>query len=59
MFKITENGDHINPYKVSITADNLTDIQDLPTDYEMGSTCLVIEDTSVWMLGGDKEWHKI
>ena len=31
----------------------------LPTNCSAGSTCIVIENSSVWMLGTDKEWHKI
>ena len=59
MFKVTENGNQIQSYKVAITADSRNDVQDIPTTYEMGSTCFVIEDSSVWMLGGDKQWHEV
>ena len=29
------------------------------TNFTPGSTCLVLEDSSVWMLGNDKKWHEI
>ena len=44
---------------MSYMCDNLTDIETLPTDCGAGSTCIVIENSSVWMLGSDKEWHEI
>lgn len=45
-----------------ITADTLSDIQSLPTDRDKiraGSTCICIEDSSVWILGNDYEWHQL
>lgn len=43
-------------------ADAIADIQDLPTDpnyNKASSKCFVIEDSSIWVLGGDYEWHQI
>lgn len=54
-----QNSDNIVPYFAAIVADLLTDIAELPTDFAVGSTCLVIEDSSLWILGNDKIWHKI
>lgn len=44
------------------SADYLSDIENLPKDpnyLKAGSKCFVIEDTSIWVLGGDYEWHQI
>lgn len=59
MFSVTANGDHVSPNKVEITADLLSDIENIPTTFDVGSTCIVLQDTSVWMLGNDKIWHQI
>ena len=43
-------------------ADELSDIEDLPKDsnyLKPGSKCTVIEDTSIWFLGNDYEWHQV
>lgn len=43
-------------------ADELTDIEKLPKDsYQLkpGSKCTVLEDTSIWVLGNDYEWHQV
>ena len=43
-----------------LIADLKTDVEDLATyNVGAGSTCLVIEDSSVWMLGNDNVWHEI
>ena len=54
MFKIISNS---QSGVVEIVADTLDDIQDLPTidDVGVGSDCIVLEDSSVYMLGNDNE----
>ena len=59
MFKVNKNSDKTAAYVVEIIADYLSDIEDLPTIYEVGSSCLVIENSSLWMLGNDKQWHEL
>lgn len=59
MFKVYRNSDTTAAYVVEIAADERSDIESLPTNYEVGSTCIVMEDSSVWMLGNDGEWHEI
>ena len=59
MFKITANGEDIQQTVVEIVADLRSDINDIPTNYSAGSSCIVLEDSSVWMLGNDKTWHEI
>ena len=56
MFKIISNS---QSGVVEIVADTLDDIQDLPTtdDVGVGSDCIVLEDSSVYMLGNDNEQH--
>ena len=45
---------------VSLMADTIADKEDL-IKYKVsaGSTCLVLEDSSVLMLGNDGVWHEI
>lgn len=59
MYKITRQGNTEQTYVIEAVCDNLTDITTLPINWEVGSTCIVIEDSSVWMLGNDKNWHKL
>lgn len=43
-------------------ADEISDIENLPKEpsyLKAGSKCTVIEDTSVWVLGSDYEWHQV
>ena len=59
MYSVTANGNNIQSSVVEIVADELNDIANLPTTYGPGSTCLVLEDSSVWMLDHDQVWHEI
>lgn len=54
-----QNSDNIVPYYAALVADYLADIEKIPIDFAIGSTCLVIEDSSLWILGNDRKWHKI
>ena len=54
-----KNGDVTQSAVVELIADLRSDIVDLETDYMAGSTCLVVEDSSVWVLGPDQEWHEL
>ena len=56
MFKVTEN---LQAGVVEIIVDLRNDINDIPTHFGAGSTCFVIEDSSVWMLGNDAVWHEL
>lgn len=56
MFKIISNS---QSGVVEIVADFLDDIQDLPTNVSAGSTVIVLEDSSVYMLGNDEEQHQL
>lgn len=59
MYNITRQGDTDQYNLMSYMCDNLADIETLPTDCSAGSTCIVIEDSSVWMLGTDKTWKEL
>ena len=59
MYKITANGEDIQQTVVEIVADELADISTLPVTFCPGSSCIVIENSSVWMLGNDKVWHEL
>ena len=59
MYNIIRQGDTDQYDLMSYMCDNRIDIKTLPTNCCAGSTCIVIEDSSVWMLGTDKGWHKI
>ena len=54
MYNITRQGDTDQYDLMSYMCDNRADVEILPTDCGVGSTCIVIEDSSVWILGTDK-----
>ena len=58
-FKVISNGDNVQSDVVEIVADTLSDKDNVPTTYGVGSDCIVLEDSSVWMLGNDKVWHEL
>ena len=59
MYKVIANGEDVQQSVVEIVADTLADINILPVIYSPGSDCIVLEDSSVWMLGNDKIWHQL
>lgn len=59
MYNIIRQGDTDQYDLMSYMCDNLTDIETLPTDCGAGSTCIVIENSSVWMLGSEGKWKEI
>ena len=59
MYNIKQQGDTVQNGVIEFVADTRADIDEIPTNWAMGSTCLVIEDSSVWILGSDKIWHEI
>ena len=58
-YKVIKNGDNTQSSVVEIVVDTLSELSDLPTDYEVGSDAIVLEDSSVWMLGNDNTWHQL
>ena len=59
MFKIYKSGDMTMAYVVELVADTLEDKDNLPTTFAPGSTCLVQEDSSVWMLSPSRHWEEL
>lgn len=60
MYNIKQQGDTVQNGIIEFVADTRADIDNVPTDIgQMGSTCLVIEDSSVWILDSDKKWHEL
>ena len=58
-YSITKQGDSIVNYVLELVADTVADIETLPTDIPQGSSCLVIENSSVYMLGSDGVWREL
>ena len=58
-YKVIRNGDITQSDAVEVIADTLSDLDNVPKTYGVGSDCLVLEDSSVWMLGNDGEWHEL
>ena len=62
MVKITAQRGEVEAYVMELIADTLEDIANIKTQYNKvaaGSTCICIENSSVWILGGDNEWHEL
>lgn len=55
---IKQGGDEI-AYVKDFVADTIADIASLPTNCAPGSSCFVIENSSVWMLNGSNVWQEI
>lgn len=58
-YNLIRQGDTDQNNILEYCCDAESDIATLPTDDGAGSTCIVIANSSVWMLGNDKIWHKI
>lgn len=59
MYNIKQQGDTVQNGIIEYVADTRADIDKIPKFGLMGSTCLVIEDSSVWILDSDKNWHEL
>ena len=58
-YRITVNGNNIQSSVVEIIADTVADVDTLPTDVGVGSDCIVLENSSVYMMGCDGHWHEL
>lgn len=59
---VIKSSDNISPYIVEYLVDTEADIDQLPTDGRQawpGSTCLVAENSSVYILNNKNEWVKL
>lgn len=62
MVKITAQRGEVEAYVMEFVADTLEDISNIKNNYKTaaaGSTCVCIKNSSVWMLGGDGDWHEL
>ena len=61
MTTITKQSGKDATYLTEFIADTLSDVISLPHlgDVAAGSTCFIIENSSVYMLGNDDIWHEI
>lgn len=58
-YKIISNGTNVQSTVVEVVVDTLADLEEVPTTFGVGSDCIVLENSSVWMLGNDKVWHEL
>lgn len=58
-YTIIQQGDTVQNGIIAAACDYDSQIANLPTDWIPGSTCIVLESSSVWMLGLDKTWHEL
>lgn len=57
---IIQQGDAIQTYVTKFLCDTLADKDKIERRHLLpGSSCLVIADNSRWILGNDKQWHKM
>lgn len=59
---VIKSSDNISPYIVEYVVDTEADITLLPVDGKQawpGSTCLVTENSSVYILNNKNEWVKL
>ena len=59
MINTTSNSGHTAYGLKSFVIDTKKDLDHLPIDVQMGSTAFCIEDSSVYMMNGSREWVKI
>ena len=59
MYAITAQSGRVSSYVMEFQVDKIEDLVDLPKSPRCapGSYCLCLEDSSVWKLGNDNEWH--
>lgn len=55
---VSQNGD-VKYNVVEFVVDMPADIKNLPTTVAMGSSALVLSNSEVYVLNGEKEWVKI
>jgi hypothetical protein len=54
----SENG-QVKKYAAEFLADKIVDIENLPTDVRPGSSCLCLENSSIYILNNEKTWQKL
>lgn len=56
MFSVIQTGSKITPGLVELIIDKEADLISLPTHYAPGSTCIVAENSNVYILNNEKVW---
>lgn len=60
MYSIIKQSDNISPYVIEYVADTEADVKNLPTKgANPGSTCIVADTASVYILNNAREWVKL
>lgn len=59
MIKLINIGNATNTPKYEYYADTEADIESLPANAPMGSSCFVIDTANVYILNSEGEWKKI
>ena len=59
MYKVISNNGNIAYDVQELCCDTPEDLNALPTSCAMGSVCLVISTSEVYMLNSQKEWVKL
>lgn len=55
---IRQNGDVVYDIK-DFVCDTPDDLENLPKNCDMGSTCLIISTSEVYMMNSSREWVKL
>ena len=59
-YSITSQGNRINSYVVELVADDVSDLEKIPTStFAPGRTCIIVGTGSVYMLNTKKEWVEL
>ena len=59
MIKLTSSNGNVQYNVNEYVCDKVEDIETLPKNCAMGSTCVVISTTEVYMMNGEKKWVKL
>ena len=59
-YAVLKQGDHTSAYVMELQCDTLADMASLPdSQCAPGSTCIILENSSVYALGTDGTWHEL
>jgi len=61
MYEITSTSGKPSAYVTEFVADTIADVAELPVypSCAPGSTCIVTETSTVYMLSADNTWHEL
>lgn len=58
-YNMMRQGDTDEYNNIVYCCDTRADVEQLPKEIGMGSSCVVLEDSSVWMLSSEKVWKEL